>query len=110
MSYARIMGEIVRRSSLVRIPSQNLTEQLAPFSSSPVSQHTTSTGGVHVHLLPVSPGITTTTSTHLATHHTTFQLALGTKNREPGTEPKEPGTGTERTGTEKFGSYSVPIR
>jgi hypothetical protein len=37
-------------------------------------------------------------------------LALGTKNREPGTEQKEPGTGTERTGTKKFGSYSVPVR
>jgi hypothetical protein len=33
---------------------------------------------------------------------------LGTKNREPRTEPKEPGTGTERTGTEKIGSCSVP--
>jgi hypothetical protein len=36
-------------------------------------------------------------------------LALGKKNREPRTEPKEPRTGTERTGTEKFGSCSVPI-
>jgi hypothetical protein len=35
-------------------------------------------------------------------------IALGKKNREPRTEPKEPGTGTERTGTEKVGSYSVP--
>jgi hypothetical protein len=36
------------------------------------------------------------------------QLALGTKNREPRTELKEPGTGTERTGTKKIGSCSVP--
>jgi hypothetical protein len=35
-------------------------------------------------------------------------LALGTKNREPRTESKEPGTGTERTGTEKISSCSVP--
>jgi hypothetical protein len=35
-------------------------------------------------------------------------VALGKKNREPRTEPKEPGTGTERTGTEKFGSCLVP--
>jgi hypothetical protein len=37
-----------------------------------------------------------------------LELGLGTKNREPRTEPKEPGTGTERTGTEKIGSCSVP--
>jgi hypothetical protein len=37
-----------------------------------------------------------------------LDVALGTKNREPGTEPKEPGTGTERTGIEKIGSCSVP--
>jgi hypothetical protein len=36
------------------------------------------------------------------------RLGLGTENREPRTEPKEPGTRTERTGTEKIGSCSVP--
>jgi hypothetical protein len=35
-----------------------------------------------------------------------WKVALGTK--KPRTESKEPGTGTERTGTEKIGSYSVP--
>jgi hypothetical protein len=37
-----------------------------------------------------------------------MHLALGKKNREPRTELKEPRTETERTGTKKFGSCSVP--
>jgi hypothetical protein len=48
--------------------------------------------------------------------HWAPQVALGTKNREPGTElkepgtkMKEPGTGTERTRTEKIGSLGTEM-
>jgi hypothetical protein len=66
MSCARIMGDIISRSLSVQIPSQTLTESLPPFSSSPNSQQTT----------PASLGNTTTTSTRLVTHHTTFHSSF----------------------------------